>query len=517
MAQQFVNSLKSKIWLATAALTVFIGIFGIGSWLIVSLFTENSFYVAAVRVVVMCLAVLVYGWWLAEEVMRPIEKVSLLAKSFERGVSTSLPKTSGSAETDELLQSLYRHNQQMQNLVGLMDKVSGGNLDVALTPLQQSDRLSGSFQKLLTKVTESINAKHDLDRLKAAVRQLSEEVAPIKNGNFDVEIKSDAMPTREISDTLKFLVVRLNELVFHVKGDSRQAYATAKEVQAEIQNVIGADEDRIKEMKQATLALKQIPQSVQKISEELYAASHTAKQSIEKARGGSKTAQANVTAVNALRQQMRETVKRVGRMGERVQEIGKAAKTVEDLANRTNLIALNASLQTIAGGGQTRGSNSLNEEIERLAVRAADTYKQISMLNKAIAAEIGEVERSLQDGVGEAANLSKYAIETGSSLGELEKYIGQFLNLQEKLAVFSGAQSVDTEAAFQSFAASAGKTEAAVKILKESEAQISQVVVSMGNLQIAVTDYKTSAVAAIVENPAATELPTEYEPELYRG
>jgi methyl-accepting chemotaxis protein len=513
MARHSANSLKGKIWLTTSALAFFIFTFGIVSYLVISLFSENSLYFAVVQFLLLALAIMIFGWWLSNEVVTPVEKVTLLAKSLERGVLTTLPKTSGSAETDELLQTLHRNNQQLQNLVGLMDKVSSGNLNFALTPLQQSDRLSNSFQKLLTKVTESINAKRDLDRLRAIIKQISEEISPVRNGNFDVEIKSDFLQTREISETLKFTIHRLNELIYHIKGDSKQAHAFAKEVQKSLQVVISADENRIREMSQAPLALKQIPQTVQKISEELYASSQTARQSIERARSGLQTAQENVAAADVLRQQIREAVKRIGRLSERTREIGKVAKTIGDLAQRTNMIALNASIQA-ATGERGCGFVAFTEEVERLAERAAATNKQISTLNKTIAAEIGEIERSLQDSVGEAANLSRFAIETGSSLSELEKYIGQFLNLQEKLAAFSVEQTADTELAFQSFVASIAETENAVKNLKESETQISQVAISMENLQLAVADYKTPQTAA-KPIPAANELISDLKTEFY--
>lgn len=507
MARHSVNSLRSKIWLATGALAFFVCTFGIGSWLVISLFTENSFYLVLIRYLFTASAITVYGWWLSNEIMRPIDKVSLLAKSLERGVSIALPKTSGSLETDELLQTLHRNNQQVQNLVGLMDKVASGNLDVTLTPLQQSDRLSNSFQKLLAKITESINAKRDLERLKAAIRQITEQTVRVREGNFDVEIKSDSLQTREISETLKFTIHHLNELIYHVKTDSKQAQTSAKEIQKILQTVIGADENRIRKMNGATLALKQIPQSVQKISEELFDSSHTAKQSIARARTGSKAAQENLAAVNVLRGQIREAVKRVGRLGERTQEIGKIGKTVEDLAQRTNMIALNASIQTADADGQGRGLAAFTEEVERLAERAANTNKQISTLNKTLSAEIGEIERSLQDSVGEAAKLSKFAIETGNALSELEKYIGQFLNLQEKLVAYSGEQSADAELSFQSFVASIAETVTSVKNLKESEAQIAQAAVSMENLQLAVADFKTASPAAEKNVQAVKEIP----------
>ena len=106
---------------------------------------------------------------------RQSKKLLCSPKGLERGSPISLPKTSGSTETDELLQTIHRNNRQLQNLVSLMEKVADGDVNVALTPLESSDRLSDAFQKLLTKVSESISAKQDLTNLQSAIRQLDEE------------------------------------------------------------------------------------------------------------------------------------------------------------------------------------------------------------------------------------------------------------------------------------------------------------------------------------------------------
>jgi len=492
MARHSANSLRGKIWFATSTLAFFIFIFGISSYLVVALFTDNSIYSVLLRFFVLAMAIIVFGWWLSREVVRPIEKVSLLAKSIERGVSVSLPKTSGSTETDELLQIIYRNNQQLHNLVSMMDNVADGNFEVAHKPLQDSDRLTNSFQKLLVKVSESIDAQRNLQRLQAALGQISEEVSRVKNGNFDVEIKSDSAQTRSISDSFKFLIYQLNELISIMRSDSKQSQTAAGEVQKIIQLIINTDEIRVQELNQAKLTLKQIPQSVKKISEELFTSSTSANQSIQKTRNCSQTAQKNLNAVGGLRRQIQEAVKRIGQLNERSQEIDKIGKTVGDLAQRTNMIALNASIQSAELGEKGRGFAVIAEEVERLAERAANTNKQISTLGKTIAAEIAEVENSLQESVGEVANLSKFAIETGNNLGEIEKYLGSFLKLQEKLVIDSGEQTVDGERAFDSFIASIAEAENAVNNLKELEKQIVKIQSSMGNLLSATNGFKIS-------------------------
>lgn len=484
------NSLKGKIWLATSALAFFICTFGLISYLIVSFVVNDTFYAVFIPFLLLAFAVMIFGWWLSNEVVSPIEKVALLARSLERSASTSLPKTSGSTETDELLETLHRNSLQMQKLVGLMDEVAAGNTNVALTPLQNSDRLTAAFQRLLAKVSDSIDARTKLENLENSVTHITEEIARVRKYHLDAEVMTDAKETKEISETLRFLLQNLSGLVSHVRSDSGEMRMSVSDVSKTLQTLIQQDEAKIQEMNQAALVLKEIPLSVQKISENFSGAVQSANQSIEKARRGTETAAENVQTAAVLRKQLQEAVSRLGRLNERAQEIGKIAKTVGDLAHRTNTIALNASIQAGEPGESGRGFSVVAEEIERLAARAKNTNKQIDSLNKAINSDIAEVERTLKSTVEEAANLSKFAVETGNSLSELEKHISQILSLQDQLTADSSEQAAETDKAFQVFIGSIAETEMSVESLKHSEKTVGSLVNTLSNLLLAVDEYK---------------------------
>lgn len=507
-ANSLLNSLKGKIWLATSALAFFICTFGMISYLLVSLIQSDLFYAVFIPFLFLAFAVMVFGWWLANEVTTPIEKVALLAKSLERGGSVSLPRTSGSIETDELLQTLYRNNQQTQNLVGLMDKVASGNLDVTLAPLQNSDRLSASFQKLLAKVSESISAKKDLEMLNAAVEKMTREIAPIKNGKFDIEIKSDFAATKEISESVNLLLRRLNNLALKVKLQSSDAKIAVGETRKNVQTAIQKSENKIAEMNQAALKLAQIPNGVRKLSEEL--AVFPAGDSIEKARRGTLTAQANLQTVGAFRKQIQETAKRIGQFEKHSREIVNIGKIIEDIVNRTNMIALNASIKAIEAEEKNPGFSVLAEELENLSIRAEKTGKQILSLNKTFSSQIGEAERAMQAALSEAAKISASTVETGNSLGAMEKYITNFLKLQEKLAAYSGEQNAEVEQAFQIFIRSITDSEITVKLLKESEISIADFADSLEILQSATEGFKFPAA-----EPSAENILIQGEPEIY--
>lgn len=492
-ANSLLNSLKGKIWLATSALAFFICTFGLVSYLMVALLAGDVFYAVFIPFLFLAFTVMVFGWWLSNEVVSPIEKVSLLAKSLERGGAVSLPRTSGSTETDELLQTLHRNNQQIQTLVGLMDKVAGGNLDVALTPLQNSDRLSGSFQKLLAKVSESISAGQDLEKLETAVARLAGEVSAVKNGKFDFETNSDFAATKEISESINSLLRQLNNLAAQVKNQSSEARNSTVEARKSVQAVIQIDENKISRMNEAALALAQIPNSVRKISDGLAVSVVSAQDSIEKARHGTEIAQKNLRAAAGFRRQIQETVKSVGQFDGYSREIAKIGRTIEDMVNRTNLIALNVSIKAVEAEGKNHGFSVLAEELEQLSARAENAGKQILSLNKTFSANISEAEQSLQTAIDEAAQFSEFAAETGNSLSAMEKYVGNFLKLQQNLVASSGEQNAETEQAFQIFVSSIAESENAVKMLKESENQITRIADCLENLQSAAANFNQSA------------------------
>lgn len=482
----FSNSLKGKIWLSTVALAFFVCTFGSLSYVVVSFLVRDPFYAIFIPFLLLAITIVAFGLWLSNEIVNPVEKVLLLAKSFERGISTSLPKTSGSKETDELLETIHRISGQVQRLLNSLDNVAQENLDAVYIQNSNSDRISLTFQKLLAKVSESIHAKQDLEKLQAAIRQLSEESGAIKNGKLNTPVTSNINPTQEIALTINYLIEQIGELSAQIKIHSVKSHAAATEVEKILQNVLQRDETRAQEINQATTTLKKVPQLIHQISDEISQSALSANQSVEKARQGMKNARTNFDAVSQLRKQVQESVRRIQKLGECSQEIEIAAKTVGDLAQRTNLVALNASIQVAELGERGRGFVVISEEIERLAKRADTTNKQITALNKAIQSEIEKVEDTLETIVGEAAIFSKFTIETGALNTDIERYLLRYLNLQKKIVDYTNAQTTDTEQAFQTLSLSIKEIPNLTKNLKDSVQTVGNIAHSMENLQSAV-------------------------------
>src|SRR5690606_27066232 len=172
-AESILNSLRSRVWLAVCGLALANCLAGLGAYLVGTLILSSPLIPVIVAFSLSTVITLAYGRWLAGEVVRPVKKVNLAAKSIERNPTAPLPSSTGSSETDEILFSLQRNNRQFVNLITLMDRVAAGDTEAAVLPLDSPDQLSSSFQKLVAKVAESIDAKNSLEAIRSAMAYIT--------------------------------------------------------------------------------------------------------------------------------------------------------------------------------------------------------------------------------------------------------------------------------------------------------------------------------------------------------
>jgi twitching motility protein PilJ len=146
--------------------------------------------------------------------------------------------------------------------------------------------------------------------------------------------------------------------------------------------------------------------------------------------------------MNAIREAIQETSKRIKRLGESSQEIGNIVELINDLAEQTNILALNASIQASMAGEAGRGFAVVADEVQRLAERAANATKQIEVLVRTIQTDTNEavvsMERSTTDVVGGAL----LAENAGAALEEIEQVSNQIATLVQNISASARQQAV---------------------------------------------------------------------------
>ncbi len=138
--------------------------------------------------------------------------------------------------------------------------------------------------------------------------------------------------------------------------------------------------------------------------------------------------------MNVIRDQIQETSKRIKRLGESSQEIGDIVSLINDIADQTNVLALNAAIQASMAGEAGRGFAVVADEVQRLAERSANATKQIKILVKTIQADTSEAVTSMESTTSEVVRGARLAKDAGEALEEVQKVSNTLADLIESIS-----------------------------------------------------------------------------------
>ena len=482
------NSLKGRIWIAAIALAVVNGISGLGVYLALSFLSVDPTVTILATFFLLAFLTMIFGWWLSTDLLKPIEQVTLLARSLERSPSASLPRTTGAIETDQLLLSLHRSGQQLRNLISLMDDVAAGKVEAAAMPLESSDKLSASFQKLVSKVTDSISAKNDLDQIRNAVTALSKEVGGVRNGNLDLSVRSEDSHTREIADAVRFLTTRLSNVTQQIYATTSECERSATEARASLQATIAAIDER-----SAVLAnhVRATPTSAAKwtpLLSDLSRAVEYATSAYDRYAGDGSGSSRISDAAQQLGNRVAESKKLVQKLRNRTAMVTQSARLAQELAKRSSLIALNA---TIASNGQVT-TEVLASEIDSLSRKSEDLQNQIASAGEALNSEIAGIERELASVAEIAPNLGKAlasSVQMNHTLCEQISRIGEF---EEQLRSLSEESQLENDR-LMGILEKVSDLSLAVAMVRETEVGVQRFSGLLDGLRDSVADLKLTS------------------------
>lgn len=487
---KFLPSISSKIWVAVIAIVVLIMSGVLFSGYLLFVLDSQSALWAIVPMMFAPVAVIVIGWWLGREITASISKVAIGAQILERGgFNSPLPNT-GAKETQEILEKLQRYSEGLQRMSAAMEQVARGEFNVSMRPSSTTDRFGVAFQKLLEETASAIKVKTDLFELQDALKSLSAEIAGAKYGDLTAEALTSGEGTGAVSNVVNHLIKDLREVVSQMRSSGQRSQVSALEIQKTLQAVLDTNEQMAEGRNDASVTLKQLPKSAFRFSEKLGDSSAHISKSIAHTAKSVKIIQANLASVNLVRSQIDDASRRFQRMSEFSQEVGKVVKVVEDLARRTNLIALNASIQANEAGDAGQGFGLVVKELEHLAEKSANATKQFSTMTSIIQSESKEARSAIEETVRETAAISKFAVETLEAIHELDKHVGQLAEMHENLLASAQKQSLDSNVVSKVFLETTAETQKSIATLKNAIDSANKIVKVSQDMSANVSSFK---------------------------
>lgn len=322
-------------------------------------------------------------------------------------------------------------------------------------------------------------------RNQEAILRLLDEMGSLAEGDLTVKATVTEDITGAVADSVNFAVEALRSLVTAINEAAVQVAAAAQETQATAMHLAEAAEHQAQQITSASSQISDIAVSIEQVSRNSAESADVAQRSVQIAANGAQVVRQTIQGMDSIRDQIQETSKRIKRLGESSQEIGSIVELINDISEQTNILALNAAIQTASAGEAGRGFAVVADEVQRLAERASNATKRIETLVQTIQSDTNEAVTSMEQTTAEVVSGARLAEDAGLALGEIEKVSNDLASL---------IQGISTAAKQQAGAASSITSTMGViqEITSQTSQGASQTAESIGNLAQLASDLRRS-------------------------
>lgn len=280
-------------------------------------------------------------------------------------------------------------------------------------------------------------------RQQQAILGLLDDITNLSDGDLTVDVNVTEDFTGAIADSLNYTIGNLRNVVGTINSASAEIGTAADTTQHVVLQMNEASERQAREITEVTKVVASSAQSLQQVAARAEQLAQQAQNSVQIAHNGADTVGRTIQGMTALREQIQDTSKRIKRLGESSQEIGNIIEFINDIAEQTNTLALNASIQAAMAGDAGRGFAVVADEVQRLAERAGSATRQIETLVKTIQADTNEAIVSMERSTANVVIGAKSAEEAGQALTQVEVSSQQISQLIQQISGDARNQSAN--------------------------------------------------------------------------
>jgi len=220
--------------------------------------------------------------------------------------------------------------------------------------------------------------------------------------------------------------------------------SSAVELQSNAEQMATGAEEVAAQAETVATAGEEMSATSGNIAQNCQMASEGSQQASAAAVSGARVVDETISVMNSIAERVRISAKAVESLGSRSDQIGEIVGTIEDIADQTNLLALNAAIEAARAGEQGRGFAVVADEVRALAERTTRATREIGEMIKAIQQETKGAVIAMEEGVSEVAKGSEKAADSGKALEQILQQINDVNSQIHQVATAAEQQTATT-------------------------------------------------------------------------
>ena len=339
------------------------------------------------------------------------------------------------------------------------------------------------------------------EELEGAVVSLMEALEPAADGDLTVRAQLLEGDVGIIADLFNAIVENLRDIALQVKDSAGQVGSSLKQNEGSVREIAKQAAAEAEQIKVTLSSVEQMSSSIQEVAENAEKTAAISNDAFTSAKEGNTVMDQTVDSIQGLRSTIGDTSKKIKRLGESAQQISQVVALIDEIALKTNLLAINASVEAARAGELGQGFTAVAEQVGALAEQSAKATQEIAQLITGIQQETQEVVAAMETGTSQVVDSTRLVEATKISLGEVLTKSQEIDRLMKSIseATVSQAQTSQTVTEIMTLNSQTSKERS------ESSSQVAQAMQTtatiLGQLQDSVAQFKVTETED-TENPA---------------
>jgi methyl-accepting chemotaxis protein len=332
----------------------------------------------------------------------------------------------------------------LEQLTTTVRQVGEGNYTArtGLTGADELSELGRAFDQMLdARLAGLVQAEQENEQLNDSIIGLLQAVSQLSQRDLTVKVPVTEDMTGPVADALNLLTDETAKVLQGVTRISEEVSVASDKVKMQSDTVIAVAETERLAVERTAVELASAANAMRQIAELAQSCNTTAEAAIKTTQAALQAVTSTVNGINSTRDTIRETEKRIKRLGERSQEISGVVNLINTIAERTHILALNASMHAASAGEAGRGFAVVADEVQRLAENAREATSQIATLVSNIQIETADTVNAMNTAISQVVEGSRLAEQAGDQMTRTQETTAELVAAVQQIASRSQEQA----------------------------------------------------------------------------